>query len=203
MSLLRFTQDHILTRIDYNVSRSIPDDPVVTTSSEILDFACFEGAPCRYRAVANISGFYPRPGVPRLAALLGGVVIPLLMLIGAVVVAAQRGWVGVLGLWFAALILSGMMLQVPVKYFSGTSTANVNRQIAANAIYISDVDAGMSCLGMKPCLKNPYYAFARGVFPAEGVPRPLAIALGMALPGLLVIGSVALALWRRPRSIPA
>lgn len=200
MSLLRYAENRIVTHGDGSVTQSIPGEPVLAETWEFMDFVCVKDHPCD-RAMAIVRGLYPKQGVPFIPAFLGGFVLPPLLVLGAVAIAANRRWLHILLLWIAALFLSGVMLQMPGKYFSAASKTDLDRQIADNAIYVTKIDAGTSCPGTKPCIKNPYFAFTRGLFPTEGVPRPLAEGLGMVLPGLLVIGSLALALRRRPRSI--
>jgi hypothetical protein len=102
----------------------------------------------------------------------------------------------------AAVFLAGVMLTVPGKYFSGTSAADIRQQMAARSIHVTRVDIGMSCLGHEPCPAEPWYAFARGIFATEGVPKSLAIVLGMIVPGLLVAGAFAVAFWRKMRKTP-
>ncbi|GAA0586789.1 hypothetical protein [Rhizomicrobium electricum] len=203
LCLVRYAECLQTTFADYHVTRTIPDDPVLTSSVEGADVACLGGPTCDVRAFAKISGFFPRPGVPRLAALLGGIVAPVLLIFAAIGIAIRRRSLRVVPLSLAALFLFGMMLDVPGRYFDGTSNADVRQQISAQGIYVTKVEAGMDCLGTNPCFKTPYYAFTQGVFAAKGVPKLMAIGLGLALPGLLLFGSIVVAFWPRSRKTPS
>ena len=198
MGLVEYGKTVIATHLDYRVETTRPDMPLIYVSehSGLIGRA---DDPDALIAVSVLRGCFARTGVPRLAGLLGGVIMPPLLVLVALGIAVRRRRVRIPLMWIAALFLFGMMLQVPVKYFSAANKADLDQQIAANAIYLTNIDTGWSCLGRKPCLVKRYYAFVSGVFPTEGVPPLLAIALGMVLPGLLMIGSVVVAFRPKPR----
>jgi len=201
-SLVEYGRSTVTTHAGYREVWTRTDKPLLY-SAEFADLMSAPDDPDPVMAVATFKGFFARPGAPRLVALLGGIVLPVLLVLAAIGVAVRRRWVHMLALWIAALFMFGMVVDVPGKYFHGVSTADVREQIATRGIYVTKIDAGMDCLGTKPCFATPYYAFTTGVFAADGVPRLLAIALGMVLPGLLIIGSVVVAFRPKPRKTPS
>ena len=199
VSLAEHGERHITTYVGYREVATRPDAPLLTYFGMVADTFCPSGRPDEPCAFATERGFFARPGVPRLAALLGGVVLPPLLVLGALGVAVRRRWLRVPLLWLSALFLFAMMLHIPGEYFSGVSAADVQRQIAARGIYVTKIDTGMDCLGTKPCFATPFYAFTTGVFATDGVPRQLAVILGLIVPGLLLFGSVVVAFRPEPR----
>jgi hypothetical protein len=200
VGLVEYGKSHVTTYAGYREVWSRPDKPLLY-SLEVADMFSRADEPNAVMAVATFEGFFARPGVPRLTALLGGIVLPMLLVLTALGIAIRRRWLRVLLLWVGALFLFSMMVQQG-KYFSGARAADVQAQIAADGIYVTNVEAGRTCLGRSPCIAKPYYAFTHGLFAAEGVPKPLAIGLGLVVPGFLLLGSLAIAFRPRPRKTP-
>jgi len=199
VGLVEHGERHITTYVGYRGVATRPDAPLLTYFGMVADTFCPSGRPDEPCAFATERGFFARPGVPRLAALLGGIVLPVMLMLAAIGVAVRRRWVHVLELWIVALFMFGMVVDVPGKAFNGVSAADVREQIATRGIYVTKIDAGMDCLGTKPCFATPYYAFTTGVFATDGVPRPLAVILGLIVPGLLLLGSMVVAFRPKPR----
>jgi hypothetical protein len=130
----------------------------------------------------------------------------LLVIVGAMC-GARRKWVNVLGLCAAALVLFGCLIDVPGRYFQAPSAKDIHQQINAVAIFTTQIDAGTEdCsptkwIHLKYCTKHEY-AFVKGMFATNGVPRAVAIAAGIAAPILLLLTALFMAVWRRRPGTP-
>ncbi len=197
VSLLRPAHNHIVTHRDGTVTQDIAGEPVVTAYTEVTDFACIEGFPCPDRAMADVRGLYPRDGVPVLAAVLGGLTLPFLLVAAAIAVTAWRRWMTVLMLCASALILCLCLVSVTMRYSQRHADGRVEPADFSPPIFVTKVEAGTDdCMDPSPCRKGTY-AFTTGVFPTHGVPAALAIAGGMAAPILLLGAALAAGVRRR------
>jgi len=201
LSLLEYGKSITTTYVGYRTISTRSDKPILFVA-EVADTFCPTGKPDEPCAFATLKGFFPRPGVPRVVALLFGAALPSLLVIAAVAYCVRRRWVVVTGLCVAALVLFGILVDVPGRYFEAPIGTNIHQQIATDAIWTSHVDAGTeNCCPAKwvhaqYCTKHEY-AFVNGAFPTRGVPRFLAIGAGMALPLLLVLTALVVAIRRR------
>ncbi len=73
----------IATHPDYSTTTNIESDPILTTYTSVADLFCAGQNPCKNEAIARIVGFYAREGVPKLIATIGGLAIPLVLLVSA------------------------------------------------------------------------------------------------------------------------
>jgi hypothetical protein len=173
--------------------------PIVYVA-EFLDLLCSPDEPNCPAGIIKHSGFFARPGVSRLVALMCGAVLPLLLVIGAAIYGSRRRWVTVLGLCAAALVLFGLLVDIPVRYYESPAGTEIGGQIAADAIFTTEIDAstldcrGTAIIKRTRCSEHEF-AFVRGAFPTHGVPRPLAVIGGIALPILLILSALFVAVW--------
>jgi hypothetical protein len=195
VSLLRYANDHSITHADGTFERTMASDPIVTTYSEVLDFACFDGAPCSdVVAAANVQGLYPRQGVPVAVAVLAGLTLPLLLVVAAIAFAALRGWVIRLCLGAGALVLLLCLTRFGSDYIQIHADGRLERMNKGAPIYETTLMSGTDdCLDKHPC-RGGTYSFTQGVYAAAGIPVGLAIAGGMVMPVLLLGAALALSL---------
>ncbi len=200
-ALLRYAESHNFTHEDYSVTRSIPDEPILTTGWSVMDFVCIKESTCD-RAMAVVRGLYARQGIPFLVAFLGGFVLPPLLIIGAVAYQARKRWLNVVALCSAALILSLTMLDFTIDYirfYSGPAGTDIQQRISAEAIWTTRIESNTDWCMVGPLSNKCDFARVNGVFPRRGVPRNVAIAGGMAAPLGLLICAFLVMIWRRQR----
>ena len=203
-SLLRYSHDNILTFSDGHVAREQASDPVVTLFWSVSDLHCFQkypvsgnDYPCKLQAGASVRGLYAREGVQRLAAIIFGVTLPILLLITAAAFMVQNRWAYILGLCAAALTLNLCLTVYGNDFVQTHSDGRVEHMLAGDAIHVTRVENGVdNCMDRSPCRRGTY-AFVTGLYAVPGVPRLLAIFGGLAAPVLLLMMAIGLAV--RPR----
>jgi hypothetical protein len=66
----------VLTHADGRETRTIQGDAITEAGGMIVDYACFQGMRCDLIARADVQGIFPRDGVSRPAAIIGGMLVP-------------------------------------------------------------------------------------------------------------------------------
>ena len=201
VSLLHYTVSHNVTHEDYSVTRSIPDEPLLTTYWSVADLVCFTDHPCE-RAIATVRGVYPRPGVPFVVAFLGGLVLPPLLVIYAVAYGIRRRWVNVIALCAAVLVLALTMLDFTIdeiRFYSRPAGTDIQQRVAADAIWVTHIEADTDWCMVGPRSNRCDFARVEGVFPRRGVPRIVAVAGGVVVPIALLCCALFGAIWRPRR----
>lgn len=94
---LDYGESHITTYSDYSEKKSIEADALIITSFEVAHATCFIGEPCREIAFAIVRGFFPGPHLPPTLAVIGGLIMPYLLLVIVAFLLGGRlvGWVRV------------------------------------------------------------------------------------------------------------
>jgi hypothetical protein len=197
VSLLRLAHNHIETRNGGTVVGNIDGDPVLTLSSTTVDFACLKDKPCPDWAASDVVGLYPRQGIPLQAAVLGGLVLPPLLILAGIAIAAWRRWVTVLCLCAAAFVLPACLVSYGPQFTVTHADGHVEPFVRAMPITIEHIDSGPEeCADRNPC-RTGRFAFSYGLFAAAGVPPAVAVILGLIAPLVLAITALALGLQGR------
>ena len=202
VSLLRYARDNILTYADGHVTRNQSDDPIITLSWSVADFACFVGQKCKLAAAAHVVGLYGRSGVPRLVTLLTGFIFPLLLLFGAVAMLLHRRWAYALGLGAAAVALNLTLTYYGNDFVQHHANGQTEHMLKGATIHVAKIVAGVDpCVDRSPCRPGTF-EFITGLYAAPSVPLPLAIFAGLVLPMLLLASALAVAVWPRRHLLP-
>jgi hypothetical protein len=93
-ALTRYDTNVIMTRGDYSETKKFETDPLLVLNASVADTFCLMQNPCRFKASARITAFYPRNGVPKRAAGVAGLALPYLLLMSASYLSLDRlrGW---------------------------------------------------------------------------------------------------------------
>lgn len=83
LAFLDYRTNTMVTYWDGTETRKIHGEPIIATDMSIADAVCIEGLSCKVRSVAIVKGIYARWNISPIGAILGGLVIPYLLLLAA------------------------------------------------------------------------------------------------------------------------
>ncbi|HEY2069292.1 MAG TPA: hypothetical protein VGG48_07045 [Rhizomicrobium sp.] len=189
-TVLEYSQNSIASYGDGTVVKARPDDPIVLTDGDVADFVCRPGH--NLCALAQENGYFARPGLPRLMAILLAELAPVLLLIGALAVAFGSRWGTALALVLAGIFCANIFLIHASRIVDFPSGAGPVIDFASDKPLVWPVlttKVTRDCDGFPDC-KNSL-GRVRGYYLRPDVPDWLAILLGEAAPVLLLLAALA------------
>ena len=103
----------IVVHTDDTETRTIQGDPIVITGMAIADFACLQGVRCDSIAQDTIQGIFPRDGVSLPAAMIGGILVPYVLISCSAFLGFRMlsGWTRIV--IAGSLSVAGLVLLIP------------------------------------------------------------------------------------------